>query len=189
MTEPLATAPRLIMDQVTSWLTNDFAILDEGGETLGSITTQGGLGSRVLLGSRQLTVLDVSGAPYVHLDDVVNFGLDTYELYDADSAPVATITKEFTFFTKRLTIEMATGDQLQLAGDWWDWDFAISAGELPIARVARDFPGIAQAFLGRSKYVIEFESIVSPDHRRATIGATLAIDLIRAKARRSSAAT
>ncbi len=187
MTDTLANAPRLIMDQVTSWLTNDFAIRDEAGETLGSITTQGSLGSRVFLGSRQLTVLDFDGNPYVHLDDVMNLGLDTYELYDAEGAPVATITKEFTFFRKRLRLEMATGDQLRLAGDWWDWDFAISADDLPIARVARNFPGIAQAFLGRSKYVVEFEPVVSPDHRRATIGATIAIDLIRAKARRSSA--
>ena len=40
-----------------------------------------------------------------------------------------------------------------------DLDFAISAEDLPIARVARQFPGIAQALLGHSTYVVEFEPV------------------------------
>lgn len=185
----LGTAPRLIVDQVTAWLTNDFAIRDEAGEEIGSILTQGGLGSRVFLGSRQLTVADLEGNVYVQVDDVMNFGLDTYELYDADGASVATITKEFTFFTKRLSVQMATGEQLHLAGDWWDRNFTISADDLPIAKVGREFPGMAQALLGHSRYVVAFEPVVSPDHRRTTIGATIAIDLIRAKERSSAASS
>lgn len=183
----LETTPTLIVDQVTSFLSNDFAIRDSEGTPLGHIITEGGLGSRVFLGSRQLTVIDSDETAFVYLDDVVNLGLDRFELYDTAAHELATITKEFTFFSNRLSIAMATGEELQLAGDWLDWNFTIDAPDQAIAQVARSFPGIGPALLGRSRYVVAFEPTATPDQRRATFGATIAIDLIRAKKQRNSA--
>ncbi|MGL5808946.1 MAG: LURP-one-related/scramblase family protein [Nocardioides sp.] len=182
----LSNAPLVVVDQVTSFLSNNFVIANDEGWQIGEILTSGSLGSRFLLGSRQLTVMDRDGA-FVFIDDVVNLGLDTYQAYDGKGERVGTIVKRFTFFSLKLSVSDATGAALAVAGDLMSRHFEVtdSAGQ-SIARVARSFPGLAEMLLGRNRYAVAFARQATTDQRRLVLGCTVAIDLIRAKQRNSS---
>ena len=110
----------IVLDQVRSFLSNDFGIHDLAGTQIGRIVTEGGMGSRLLMGSRQLAIVDTDGTLLVRVVDPPNLGLDRFEVHDGQGRVVAQVVKEFTFFTKALRIELSTGPQLRLEGSMWD---------------------------------------------------------------------
>ncbi|MEI2811527.1 MAG: hypothetical protein V9F00_15405 [Nocardioides sp.] len=193
----------LVIDQVTNWMTNDFAIHDEHGAPIGTIATEGGLGSRLLAGNREFSVYD-GEQKLLGLYDVPNFGFDTFEVTDGGGALIAQVTKELAFFTTRLTIELyaPSSDQspdqapdqasgpsvsqlVELSGDWLDYDFEATIGGARAAQVARRWPGAGEWFLGRNRYVVLFERGLPPQPRLGILGAIIALDLIREKRERS----
>ena len=174
----------LVVDQVTSFMSNDFAIYDRAGQVVGQIRTEGGLGSRMLIGSRQFTVFDTDGQPVLQIYDSPNFGLDKFELADGAGQPIGRVVKQFSFFSKRLTLEVAGGQYLDLKGDWFDFSFEITGPEGVVATVSRSWPGVAGGLLGRSRFVVAFNRSATPQVRRAVLGAVVAVDLIRATATR-----
>lgn len=186
----------LVIDQVTNWLTNDFAVRDGDGNQVGVITTEGGLGMRLLAGARELSLYE-GEQKLLTLYDVPNFGFDTFEIQDAAGALVATVTKEFAFFATRLSIELvpdaaassesaAEAESVELGGDWLDYDFEATLGGVRIAQVARRWPGLGEWFLDHNRYVVLFQRGLSTRHRVGILGAIIALDLIRDKQRRAS---
>ncbi|MEI2652167.1 MAG: hypothetical protein V9G12_08430 [Microthrixaceae bacterium] len=186
----LTTSPVLVMKQLTSTTRCDFDILDGTGAVVGAVVTQGGALGRFLTGPRQLTVSDRDGSPYVHVDDAPNFGRDRYDLVAPDGARIGRITKEFTFFRKRLTVEVAGGRSYEMnERDLMDREFDISGPGGRLVSVRRAWPGIIDSLLSRSTYVVAFEADEDPVLRRAALGAVIALELIRLKARKNSGAT
>ncbi|MFZ2501174.1 MAG: phospholipid scramblase-related protein [Nocardioides sp.] len=190
------TQSLLIVDQVTSFFANDFAITDDQGAPLGTIRTEDGVGSRLLMGNRELSVYNNEGELQVHLSDVPNFGLDSFELTGPSGEAIGTIYKEFTFFSKRLSVELpaapdagTTTDRLEISGDLFDYDFTATLNGQPAAQVARRWPGLGEALLGHNRYVVLFDRSLPELPRKALLGAVIALDLIRAKKRRNSANT
>lgn len=173
----------LVFDQVRSFMSNDFGIHDLAGNPVGRIVTEGGLGSRMFLGNRQLAIVDSDETLLMRVHDVMSLGLDRYEVHDWQGNVVAQVVKEFTLFTKALRIELATGPQLRLDGSLFDHEFQVTGPGGVAASVSRHWPGVAQAFLGRERYVLGFVPQVPVPEKLGTIGAVIALDLIRAKQR------
>lgn len=177
----------LVMDQVRTFMANDFAVHDAAGARVGEIRTQGSALSRMFLGSRQLSVHDADGSRVVLVDDVVNFGRDRFALLDGQQRQLGEVVKEFTVFRKRLTIRLADGEVLDVEGRMFDFDFRITGAGGPVGQVSRQWAGVAAGLLGRSRYVVTFAPGVPAQLRAAVIGAVVAIDLIRAKEQDSGA--
>ncbi|MEL4358500.1 MULTISPECIES: LURP-one-related/scramblase family protein [unclassified Luteococcus] len=176
----------LIIDQVTGFFTNDFAIHDAQGIPVGIITTGGSALSRSFLGSRQLTVVESDGRPLLTVDDVPNLGRDTFALLGPDGQRFAEVVKQFTLFSKHLTVQLAD-EKLELRGSFWEREFTVAGSQGQAAQVSRSWPGIGAALLGRERYALGFAGELPHHLRAATVGAVLALDLIRAK--ESSAAS
>ena len=182
----LLHADVLVMDQVTSFMSNDFAIRDQAGAQVGEIRTEGSALSRMFLGSRKLSVHDTDGSVLVRLDDVMTMGRDRFTLQDGQGYEIGQLVKEFTFFRKRLTLQLVNGEGLDVQGQLFDYDFEIAGPGGSVARVSRQWPGLAAGLLGRNRYVVSFNSGVPVTLRVAVDGAVVALDLIRAKEENSS---
>ena len=173
----------IVLDQVRSFLSYDFGIHDLAGAPIGRIVTEGGMGSRLLMGNRRLAVVDTDGTLLVRVVDPPGIGLDRYEVHDGQGQVVARIVKEFTFFKKALRIELATGAQLRLEGSMWDRELTVTGPGGLAATASRHWPGVAQAFLGKERYVLGFVPQVPVPEKLGTIGAVIALNLIRGKER------
>lgn len=182
----ILTTDTLVMSQVRSFLSNDFAIDDPSGAPVGRIVTEGSTGSRMLMGTRQLAVVDGDGTLLLRVTDPPNFGFDQFEVHDGSGQLVAKIVKEFTFFKKALRIELATGPQLRLEGSVWDWEFQVTGPGGLAATASRRWQGVAPTLLGRERYVLGFVPQVPIPEKLGIIGAVVALDLIREKERRRS---
>ena len=73
--------------------------------------------------------------------------------------------------------------------DLMDREFDISGPGGRLVSVRRAWPGIIDSLLSRSTYVVAFEADEDPVLRRAALGAVIALELIRLKARKNSGAT
>lgn len=175
----------LVIDQVTSFLGNDFSIRDRDGQPVGRIQTEGGLLRRMMLGNRHLTIVEADGTTLMRIDDVISFGRDHFTLVGADGQPFAEIIKQFTLFKKHLSVAMAS-DQLELTGSFWEREFSIQSSRGEVARVSRHWPGVGAMFLGKERYVLGFAPQAPFDLRAGTLGAVVALDLIRQKERSTS---
>ncbi len=175
----------LILQQIRSFLRNDFAILDASGAQIASIHTEGSGASRALVGARDLTVVE-NGYPVLRISDPPNlFSRDTYTVSDGNGLSMATITKEFSLLSRSMRVELSDGSVLQCTGSVFRRDFTISQGPAVAARVTRAMVGLSQALMGHDRYVLELAPDLPPLHRGAMIGTVIAIDLIRVKESRS----
>jgi uncharacterized protein YxjI len=179
----ILTTDALVMDQVRSFLSSDFGIQDLGGQPIGRIVTEGSTASRMFMGNRQLAVVDGDNTLLLRVDDIVGIGLDRFTVTDGWGQPLAQIVKEFTFLKKSLRVELATGPVLRLEGSVFDREFTVTGPGGLAATASRSWPGVAQAFLGRERYVLGFVPQVPVPEKLGTIGAVLALDMIRAKQR------
>jgi hypothetical protein len=73
----------IVMDQVRTFLSNDFAIHDVQGQVVGSLRTEGGVGARLLMGNRELAVHDTDGSLPCRVTDPPDIGFDTFEVHEA----------------------------------------------------------------------------------------------------------
>lgn len=164
---------------------NDFAIMDAGGRPAGHIRTDGGALKRFVAGNRELTILDADGSLFMRIDDVRNLGRDRYMLTDPNGQPFGEVVKEFTLFSKRLTVNRP-GETLQLSGSFFEREFEAVGPGGQVARVSRRWPGIGSALLGKERYVLGFAPGEPGATRAATLGAVVALDLVRAKEQNGS---
>lgn len=179
----------LVVDQITSFMSNDFAIRDVAGREVGQVVTRGSALERMLAGSRQLDILDGDGTVLLQVDDQPNFGRDRMYLLDADGREVGEVVKQFTFFSKWLTTTLSNGDTYDLQGQLFEYDFQVKGPTGLVATVARDHAGIGAWFLGHNRYVVQFAALL-PDHTKASVlGTIVALDLMRAKENRNAAAS
>ncbi len=176
----------LVMDQIRSFLSNDFGIHDGTGEVIGSIRTEGGMGMRMLMGNRELAVHDTDGSLLLRVVDPPDLGFDTFTVHDGSGAQVARIVKEFTFFSKSLRVELGTGGVMSVKGEIFDREFTVMGPLGEAARVSRRWPGVAEFLLSRERYVVGMAAGLPVPERLGTLGAVIALDLIRAKERNSS---
>lgn len=153
---------------------------------MGEIRTEGSVLSRMVLGSRRLAVHDTDGSVLVRLGDVMTIGRDRFVLQDGQGYEIGRLVQELTFFRKRLTVQLVNGEGLHVQGRLFDYDFEIAGPGGSVARVSRQWPGLAAGLLGRNRYVVSFDTGAPVNLRVAVLGAVVALDLIRAKEETSS---
>lgn len=183
----LLTLDTLVMQQVTGFLSNDFAILDPAGErAVGHVTTTGDGLTRFFAGSRSLDVAAADGTPLLHVEDPPGIGFDRFELSAPDGTPLASLQSRFSVLSTKVGMTLADGFALELHGDMLGLDYEFRAGDAVAARASREWAGFSRGFLGHSRYVLGFDPTVPPHLRLAIIGGCIVLDLIRAKRSRSS---
>lgn len=124
----------------------------------------------------------------LRLVDVMNLGRDTYELEDAGGRPLGTLRREWTMFTKRITFLPADGGEgLEVRGNFWGYDYEILVNNEPVAQISQKWQGLRALFAHR--YAVAFGPVVGARLRQVILGTVIAIDLMKAKDRRSAASS
>lgn len=172
----------LVMQQVTSFMSNDFEILDTTGEhMIGRVVTTGGGLSRFFAGSRSLEVLDADDTPLLHVEDPADLGMDRFELSAPDGAPLAELRSRFAIFSTKVSLVLEDGEELELYGDMFSLDYEFHRGEETLAGASRKWAGLERGVLGHSRYVLGMDPGTAPQLRLALIGGCIVLDLLRAK--------
>lgn len=186
----LIDAEVLVIDQVTRIFRNDFDIR-EGEEVVGRITTEGSAMTRMFQGNRELVVTEPDGTQVLRLKDVMNFlSRDTYEILDGADRPLGTLRRELTLFARRVSFLPADdGDPLEVRGSFLGLDYSILCRDEPVARISREWAGLAASLLGGDRYAVTFLPGADARLRQVILGTVVAIDLMRAKDDGSAAAS
>lgn len=175
----------LVFQQTKNFTKNDFAIMDREGLKIGHVETGGSTLRRLFAGSRELTLYDDQDNPVLQVKDTMGLGRDRMQILDGQGNPVASLLKRITLFKTRIAVEVQ-GEQLELSGNIWDFDFQIAGPCGVIATVSRQWSGMGNALLGMSTYALQVTGNPTPAQRQAVLGAVLALDLIREKKQRNS---
>ncbi len=174
----------LVFQQTKNFSKNDFAILDAAGMQVAHVETGGSTLGRMFAGARELTVFDGPEKPVIKVKDTMTMGRDRFEILDGNDSPLASLVKRITLFKTRVTISML-GEELELSGSVWDFDFQISNSRGVLGTVTRQWSGMGNALMGKSTYALQLAGQLSTQHRQAIIGSVLALDLIREKQQRN----
>ncbi len=175
----------LIFQQTKNFSKNDFAIRDQTGQQIAHVDTGGSTLGRMFAGARELTVFDGPGNPVIIVKDTMTVGRDRFEILDGNAGPLASLVKKITFFKTRVAISML-GEELELLGSIWDFDFRITGPGGVLGTVTREWSGMGNALLGKSTYALRLAENLTIQQRQAVIGSVLALDLIREKQQRNS---
>ncbi|AKK10357.1 LURP-one-related/scramblase family protein [Corynebacterium uterequi] len=183
----------VILQQVRSFLKDDFEIHGPDGEVIGYILTEGSALSRMFLGSRQLSVVDAQhtsgqaapGELALRITDPANWVRDTYEVYLADSDQrLAEITQKIAFLKRKLAIGIDGHPGIEFRGDVFGYNAEVVAGDRQLAVIQRQWAGMANLFFEKQKYCLRFAPGLPRELHAAILGAAIAADLIAAKADR-----
>ncbi len=180
----------LILQQLRNGLSPEFDILDDQERVVGMVGgTESGT-RRFFLGPREFDVLDADGSRLAHVSDVRDFWRDTYEIVRGDGSMLATVTRKMTFFSRRFSIALSTGEEFMVEGSFFDREFEVvdATGGGVVAQVSRERAGFVKALLGHDQYALHYPGGTSPDRRLAILGGVIALDLMRAKDDARSAA-
>lgn len=175
----------LVFQQTKNFTKNDFAILDAAGIQIAHVETVGSALGRMFTGARELTVFDGPQNPAIVVKDTMTMGRDRFEIFDGNGSPLASLVKRITLFKTRVAISML-GEELELLGSVWDFDFQITSSQGVLGTVTRQWSGMGNALMGMSTYALHLGGNLSIQQRQAIIGSVLALDLIREKQRRDS---
>lgn len=175
----------LVFQQTKNIMKNDFAIMDGSGAQVAHVETGGSSLGRMFAGSRHLTVFDGPENPVLQVKDTMGIGRDRMEILDGQGAHLASLVKRITFFKTRVTLDYQ-GEDIDLVGDLWGFNFTIESSAGVLATVSRQWSGMGNAMLGKSTYAVQFAQNVDAGLRLALVGAVLSLDLIREKENRRS---
>lgn len=175
----------LIFQQTKNFSKNDFAILDPSGTQIAHVDTGGSTLGRMFVGARELTVFDGPDNPVIVVKDTMTMGRDRFEILDGNGSPLASLVKRITFFKTKVSISML-GEELELLGSIWDFDFQITGPGGVLGTVTREWSGMGNALMGKSTYAVRLVENLTMQQRQAVIGSVLALDLIREKQQRNS---
>lgn len=170
----------LVFQQTKNLTKNDFSIMDEQGDQLARVETGGSLLGRMLMGSRELTVLEGPDRPVLRVKDSITIGRDRMEILDAEGHQIASLVKRISFLKTRITLEIQ-GEEVDLEGNILGFEFQVKGSSGVVGTVSREWSGLGNAFMGMSTYSLRLAEHLSPPQRHALIGAVLALDLIREK--------
>jgi uncharacterized protein YxjI len=175
----------LVVQQVSGFLSNDFALEDGQGRPVAHIQTLGSTASRFLRGNRAFAVVGLDGYPLFRVEDPLGLGRDRYRITDPQGGPIAELAQRFAVFRTSVAISVVDGTELRLDGSLSGFSFRLMAGQAPVASVDRRWAGLGRALRGRSRYALHLDPAMPELVRYAVIGSVIALDLIRAKAHRN----
>lgn len=175
----------IVFQQTKNFSKNDFAIFDATGSQVAHVETGGSALGRMFVGARELTVFDGPNNPVIQVKDTMTMGRDRFEILDGQGSPLASLVQRITFIKTRVSISML-GEELELLGSVWDFDFQITGARDVLGTVSRQWSGMGNALMGKSTYALQLDTNLTVPQRQVIIGSVLALDLIREKQNRSS---
>ncbi|GAB3942537.1 LURP-one-related/scramblase family protein [Corynebacterium tapiri] len=184
----------LVVQQMRHVFNDTFDILGPDGYPIGFVVGQGSALRRLAAGTRELSVHETTPDPagglgpgqrILTITDPFNFLRDTFEVHD-DQGVLATITRRWSMFGNKLSIELPGYPAVEFRGDVFDFNAQIYVGEQVVATIDRQFSGVLNELAGKQRYVITFGQGLDLRLRAAILGAAIAADLIKSKDSRSS---
>ena len=170
-------------------LTNQYFLLDEGGNEIGWIVEEGQSGGRKVLRAltkldqflpHRLGVADANGQRVLTLRKPWSFLKSRVEVHDAADRLVGVMTQQNVFGKVRFTLAGPSDEPLGelRAENWRAWDFHITdATGAEVARVTKKWAGILrEGFTTADNYVFTVQPTVQGPLRLLCFGAAAAID-------------
>ncbi|SIS40735.1 Uncharacterized protein YxjI [Corynebacterium appendicis CIP 107643] len=187
MLAAMLQANQLIISQSKAIGRDEFSIADARGTQLGMARQTRKL-SDLFKASRGVEVFDAVGALVLAVEDPVNLIRDRYTVYRADlqtggHAELAHITKRFAWIGAKYDVDIAGYPQVEIKGEVFQLNYALTSQGHPIARVDAEFSGVGRALMGKTTYRIAFEPGLDQNVHAAVIGIALALDMRREKMR------
>ena len=192
MTQNLFTLDELIITQTKSFLQDQFMITDIDGTPVGTILQSTSLKDMVFKSSRSLEVAltDAEGNPLqtvMTISDPPNFLQDTYEVHlPGIEEPMAVITKRFSMLKTKLELTMKGFPDVEIHGDFWDWNLSITSGDRLLADVSNEWSGVGNYLKGKNTYQLRITPGLDEQHHAAIIGAVMSMDMLRTKQKNSN---
>lgn len=172
----------VILQQVRNFMKDNFDILDANGRVIGYVEAEGSTLGRMLMGSRSLLVRDFDGTELFRIKDPVNFGFDTFEVYDATSSHMlAKVKTRLSFLRARLDLSISGFRLCDVEGSFWGFSYSILADGHPIANIDRQWSGFNREMLGHQRYALNMNPGLPPAAHASIIGTAIALDLMRKK--------
>ena len=191
MTQNLFALDELVITQTKSFLNDQFMITDLDGTPVGTILQSTSLKDMVLKSSRSLEVAitDAEGNPLqtvMTISDPPNFLRDTYEVHlPGIEQPMAVITKRFSMLKTKLELTMKGFPDVEIRGDFWDWNLSITSEDRLLADVSNEWTGMGNFFMGKNTYRLRITPGLSEQQHAAIIGAVMSMDMLRTKQKNS----
>ena len=187
MTQNLFTLDELVITQTKSFLNDQFMITDLDGTPVGTILQSTSLKDMVLKSSRSLEVAitDAEGNPLqtvMTISDPPNFLRDTYEVHlPGIEQPMAVITKRFSMLKTKLELTMKGFPDVEIHGDFWDWNLSITSRGRRLANVTNEWTGVGNYFMGKNTYRLAITPGLKEQQHAAILGAVMSMDMLRTK--------
>ena len=187
MTQNLFTLDELVITQTKSFLNDQFMITDINGTPVGTILQSTSLKDMVFKSSRSLEVAltDAEGNPLqtvMTISDPPNFLRDTYEVHlPGIEQPMAVITKRFSMLKTKLDLTMEGFPDVEIHGDFWDWNLSITSEDRLLADVSNEWTGMGNYFMGKNTYRLRITPRLSEQQHAAILGAVMSMDMLRTK--------
>ena len=192
MMQKLFTLDELIISQTKSFLKDRFMISDVNGTPVGTIVQSTSLKDMVFKPSRSLEVAltDAEGNPQqtvMTISDPPNFLRDTYEVHlPGIEQPMAVITKRFSMFKTKMELTMGGFADVEVHGDFWDWNLTITSQDRQLADVSNKWTGMGNYFMGKNTYLLRIAPGLNEQQHAAIIGAVMSMDMLRTKKKKNS---
>ena len=187
MTQNLFTLDELVITQTKSFLNDQFMITDIDNTPVGTILQSTSLKDMVFKSSRSLEVAitDAEGNPLqtvMTISDPPNFLRDTYEVHlPGIEQPMAVITKRFSMLKTKLELTMKGFPDVEIRGDFWDWNLSITSHGRQLANVTNEWTGVGNYFMGKNTYCLAITPGLNEQQHAAIIGAVMSMDMLRTK--------
>ena len=191
MTQNLFTLDELVITQTKSFLNDQFMITDIDGTPVGTILQSTSLKDMVFKSSRSLEVAitDAEGNPLqtvMTISDPPNFLRDTYEVHlPGIEQPMAVITKRFSMLKTKLELTMKGFPDVEIHGDFWDWNLTITSRGRRLANVTNEWTGVGNYFMGKNTYRLAITPGLKEQQHAAILGAVMSMDMLRTKQKNS----
>ena len=171
-------------------LTNEYRILDEEGNEVGSIRQEGQSKARKALRfltsvdqflTHRLAVYDQGGRKVLELTRPAKILKSTLQVSDGEGRPVGRIVQQNVLGKKRFALEDERGQPLGSinAENWASWDFAIQDQDgTEIGRITKKWAGILkEGFTTADNYLLNISAPVPPDLRLMMLGSAAGVDV------------
>ena len=170
-------------------VTNQYKILDENGNEIGSVNQVGQSKAKKLLRlvsnvdqflTHKLEIADADGTVVLKLVRPAKIMKSKLEVKDANDAAVGSINQENVVGKKRFSLNDASGNKLgELQGESWvSWDFVIKdTSDKVVGQVNKKFAGILrEGFTTADTYQVQLDSSLTGTLRQLAFAAAVAID-------------
>ena len=99
---------------------------------------------------------------------------------------MAVITKRFSMFKTKMELTMEGFADVEVHGDFWDWNLTITSQDHQLADVSNKWTGMGNYFMGKNTYLLRIAPDLNEQQHAAIIGAVMSMDMLRTKKQKNS---